>query len=195
MPDLVDATPLLGFYGLFFGPPVRFGEVITLKHRATGAKLHSHRCDYSHPGGSGQQQVTGFNRGNSDDLWKVLGPHPEPLAYGDGKAVVNGDSVRLRHQTTGRYLHSHGGFVSPATRQQEVTAFGEDGRGDDNDNWVVQLRFGDLWRRRSWLRLVHSNTRAALHSHAGHEIATCWEAQQEVTGFSGRDRNDWWSVS
>ena len=67
-----------------------------------------------------------------------------------GTAVRCGDSIRLTHAATMRNLHSHH-FRSPVSRNQEVSAFGSDGEGDDGDVWVVQCAPGHngVWRRGS----------------------------------------------
>jgi dolichyl-phosphate-mannose--protein O-mannosyl transferase len=44
------------------------------------------------------------------------------------------------------------------------------------------------------MRLIHVNTNHALHSHFGYSHPNWTASQQEVTGFSGRDDNDWWSL-
>lgn len=41
-----------------------------------------------------------------------------------------GQTIRLQHLSTGRNLHSHT-FVSPLSRNLEVSAFGERGEGDE----------------------------------------------------------------
>lgn len=41
-----------------------------------------------------------------------------------------GQTIKLTHVNTGRNLHSHH-FQSPLSHNLEVSAFGEDGSGDD----------------------------------------------------------------
>ena len=43
------------------------------------------------------------------------------------------------------------------------------------------------------MRLVHVATGVALHSHRRSDPQLT-AGQQEVTGFDGRDGNDWWTV-
>ena len=107
-----------------------------------------------------------------------------------GRVVRNGDSIRLEHQETRRNLHSHSDVPSPVTGQQEVTAYGTNGVGDDNDTWQVQLSEGRRWRSGVRLRLTHVNTGKALHSHPSEYTPS----QQEVTCFGGRDDNDYWEA-
>ena len=101
----------------------------------------------------------------------------------------------MEHVSTRRNLHSHTGFVSPVTGQQEVSCFGTDGIGDDNDNWRVQVDGGGEWLAGRRVRLIHSGTGVALHSHVDQSSPVFTFGQQEVTGYSGRDFNDWWSAS
>ncbi|MGY4645178.1 MIR domain-containing protein [Cellulomonas sp. URHB0016] len=171
------------------------GTTVKLSHAWTGRTLHSHPAVYTHPGSSGQQQVTTFGGSDDGDLWRLTGPHGSApdAPGGGGNALTDGDVVRLRHVRTGRNLHSHAGFPSPLTGQQEVTAFGTDGVGDHNDDWRVEVDGGGPWLAGSRLRLVHVATGRALHSHHRSD-ARLTSGQDEVTGFDGRDQNDWWTV-
>ena len=170
-----------------------YGNTIKLRHVVTTRTLHSHGHAYGHPGTSGQQQVTAYEYTDDNDLWIVKPGH----SVGDrsGQPVQNGEIVRLQHVATGRNLHSHLGHPSPVTRQQEVTCFGDNGNGDDNDNWRVELTQGSSWQSNSVLRLIHVNSNAALHSHQGFSHPAWTMGQQEVTAYDGRDDNDLWQVS
>lgn len=171
--------------------PVPIGSTAVLRHAATRHRLHSHPFYYGHPGSSGQQQVTAFAGADGNDYWKVMTGHGAPMRRG---VVKDGDVIRLMHVATGRNLHSHGGFPSPVTGQQEVTCFGSSGVGDGNDDWRVEVEGGGQWLSGSRVRLVHVATAAALHSHYGFSHPAWTRGQQEVTGFSARDDNDWWLV-
>ena len=76
-----------------------------------------------------------------------------------------GQKIRLEHLSTHRNLHSHH-FSSPLSSQQEVSAFGEGGRGDTGDVWKVMCE-GDYWTRGDNMMLKHSDTGAYL-SASGH---------------------------
>jgi dolichyl-phosphate-mannose--protein O-mannosyl transferase len=94
---------------------------------------------------------------------------------------------------TGRNLHSHGGFPSPVTHQQEVTCYGNNGIGDANDNWRIEIEGGGTWDSGTRLRLRHVPTNHALHSHLGFSHPDWTAGQQEVTCFAPPgDANDWW---
>eukprot|EP00964_Phaeocystis_antarctica_P099304 scaffold65150_cov67-Phaeocystis_antarctica.AAC.16 len=165
---------------------------IKLQHKGTGCRLHSHGSHY--PGGSKQQQVTGFYGDDDNDWWRIKAAHgaAEPAA---GTHVMDYDVIRLQHCMTGRNLHSHV-ITSPVTKQQEVSAFGagNGGHGDTNCNWRVRLGQDD----HGAIRLHHVNTgRGAdhhyLHSH-GSTLPRWGHGQCEVTVFVGKDRNDLWRV-
>jgi len=182
----------LGSVAVDEGLRLRTGATLRLSHAWTGRSLHSHPAVYTHRGTSGQQQVTTFGGSDDNDLWCLAGPHGTPPNDG-GHVLSNGDVVRVRHVVTGRNLHSHAGFPSPLTGQQEVTAFGTDGVGDTNDDWRVEVDGGGPWLAGSRLRLVHVATGVALHSHHRSDPRLT-SGQDEVTGFGGRDQNDWWTV-
>lgn len=184
-PSMVDAMR---------GRPIKYGDEIRLVHVETGWALHSHEHNYSHEHSSMQQEVTAYLKHDPNDYWIVREQHQGTPR--NGQTVRNYDVIRLMHINTRRNLHSHR-WPSPFNKlhgQQEVTAFGNDGVGDDNDNWQVVMRRGrdnTIWRERDHVRLIHMNTDHALHSH-WHR----WnEDQQEVTAYSGRDENDLWYVS
>ncbi|MBD1909376.1 MULTISPECIES: MIR domain-containing protein [unclassified Leptolyngbya] len=176
------------------GAIATYGNTIKLRHLASARTLHSHEQTYGHPGSSRQQQVTAFEYADDNDLWVIKGPHGQPEDYKRGQVVQHGDIIRLEHVATRRNLHSHGGIPSPVTGQQEVTCYGYNGIGDDNDNWRVELEAGGSLGSNKRLRLIHVNTNHALHSHYGYSHPNWTQGQQEVTGFGGRDDNDWWSL-
>jgi hypothetical protein len=174
------------------GDVVHYGEEVRLRHLYSYRTLHSHDLPYQHRGTSGQQQVTCFAGADANDLFRVKAPHGAAPGLRNGDVVSNGDVIRLEHSTTRRNLHSHAGVPSPVSRQQEVTCFGQDGEGDDNDNW--RLEGPQQWTYGAPMRLIHLNTDQALHSHLGLSDERNTAGQQEVTCFSGRDNNDMWAV-
>ncbi|KAJ5077546.1 hypothetical protein M0811_05645 [Anaeramoeba ignava] len=171
---------------------VCYGDVIKLRHKNTGKRLHSHPLNYNT--GSKQQEVTGFDGNDDNDWWVVHGPHKD----GDrenckkAKAVKPGDIIRLEHLKTGKNLHSHGNFNSPSTNQQEITCYGNLGVGDGNDNWKLEFKETKKlkWKPNMAITLTHVNTGAKLHSHSGQQTKV--SHQQEVTGYKGGDANDDW---
>jgi dolichyl-phosphate-mannose--protein O-mannosyl transferase len=63
--------------------------------------------------------------------------------------------IRLFHVTTRRNLHSHT-YPSPLSNNQEVSAYGEDGVGDEGDRWkVICTTKNDYWLRKDPIRFQH----------------------------------------
>ncbi|MDQ3702859.1 MAG: hypothetical protein M3442_18330, partial [Chloroflexota bacterium] len=178
------------------GTLAAYGSTVKLMHASTGVALHSHAHAYGQAGTSGQQQVTGYAGDDDNDLWRIKGPHGSPASHKAAQPVRHGDVLRLEHVLTQRNLHSDAGHLSPATSQQEVTGFGVRGAGDGNDDWRLEVEGdvagGGAWDSAKRVRLVHAPTGCALHSHAGWAHPQWTLGQQEVTGFAGRDDNDWW---
>ena len=55
-----------------------------------------------------------------------------------------GATVRLEHMKTGKNLHSHN-VKSPISGKQEISAFGDDGFGDEDDNWQLECVDPESW--------------------------------------------------
>jgi hypothetical protein len=53
-----------------------------------------------------------------------------------GSRIRTGATIRIQHLKTGRYLHSHL-HRSPLSNQQEVSAYGEGGKGDTGKVIVI----------------------------------------------------------
>ena len=169
---------------------VRYGIPIKIRHAATGHTLHSHGINYKT--GSYQQEVTCFGSRDDNDWWVVKSSDSANTSI--GVYVPNHSIIRLEHLLTRKNLHSHPGFFSPSSRQGEVTAFGDNGVGDNNDNWKLEIQGenpGEAWRGEHRFRLIHCITNQALHSHHGHKTASL---QQEVTTYGDRDDNDFWMI-
>ncbi|KAJ0068247.1 hypothetical protein NL108_018205 [Boleophthalmus pectinirostris] len=90
---------------------------------------------------------------------------------------------------TGRNLHSHH-FTSPLSNNQEVSAFGERGEGDDLDVWAVQCD-GEHWERDDSVRLRHVGTDVFL-SVTGETYGHPIRGQREVHGMSSPGPHALW---
>ncbi|CAO3565175.1 unnamed protein product [Mortierella alpina] len=124
---------------------VVYGSVVRLQSESQSQSfLHSFYKLI--PGGSGQQQVGGYEYPDLNTHWIVIladldkdepEEMPSRLQY-----LKNGDSLRLRHVSTRRCLHAHdvrtqGG--PQAKNLHEVSAYGGVGfDGDANDWWQVE---------------------------------------------------------
>lgn len=116
-----------------------YGDIVKIKHVLTNTHLHSHAINYGHPNSSGQQQVTAFGGADDNDFWVIKAGHGMNSRSG---SINHGDVIRLEHYLTRRNLHSHAGIPSPVSGQQEVTCFGDNGNGDSNDNWRIEIEGG-----------------------------------------------------
>lgn len=176
-------------------PFVVYGSGICLQHLETKRNLNTERGfeGVSHFSASDQQQVSTVSNVTTSTTWVVKGPHKQGERYNFTPKMIirNGDIIRLEHYNTQKNLHSHTGHRSAATKQQEVTCYGQDGVGDGNDDWRVEVIGGDqVWAISSTVRLIHVNTKCALHSH-NHNLD---KNNNEVTCYQKRDANDMWVV-
>lgn len=120
---------------------VGLGSKITIKHANTnGGYLHSHSHFY--PAGSKQQQITLYPHLDSNNNWII--EHYDNTTYPTDKYIplTNNMKIRLRHQISGRRLHSHDekAPVSERDWQKEASCYGFDGfPGDANDDFVVEI--------------------------------------------------------
>ena len=96
------------------------------------------------------------------------------------------------HLSTKRNLHSHH-FQSPLSNNQEVSAYGENGEGDEGDNWTVECD-GELWRRDAAMRLKHKQTDMYLHL-TGDQYGRPISGQLEVSGFAYPNKQNSWRVA
>lgn len=167
---------------------------IRLQHSATGLFLASVPKPYIHKGSSFQQIVGATLAQNPDTVWLVKGSNAATSHDLEGKPVLEGATIRLEHLETRRNLHSHS-IPSPLTGQQEVTAFGTNGLGDENDDWILDLRGETFWKPQMVICLKHKLTGINLHSHGGFVHAVATAGLQEVTACPGNDSNDYWICS
>jgi hypothetical protein len=83
-----------------------------------------------------------------------------------GQPIKCGSKVRLEHMGTSRNLHSHS-FESPVSKRQEVSCFGEQGDGDEGDNWIIECQGklnGDLIDGKTSFYLKHFNSAHYLYT-------------------------------
>jgi dolichyl-phosphate-mannose--protein O-mannosyl transferase len=121
-------------------------------------------------------QVFAHKWSPKDKDWWIVMPALESFSQ-PGEIIRYGTVIRLKHVKTRANLHSHPGFGSPSTGQQEVTAFGTNDReSDENDGETFILH--------------HVVTKHTLHSHdikLKHH-----DSHNEITAFDGKDENDKW---
>lgn len=102
------------------GVVIMCGDIVSLKHIATNAFLHSHK--FASPL-SDQQEVSGFNGHDTGDDWKVV------CVDQDAKKTWKREkNIKLQHVDTGSYLASNAKhvFPHPISGQLEVFATNSD---------------------------------------------------------------------
>uniref|UniRef100_A0A7S1BUQ8 MIR domain-containing protein n=2 Tax=Corethron hystrix TaxID=216773 RepID=A0A7S1BUQ8_9STRA len=140
--------------------PLTFGSAIRVSHAASGGyELETGAINFG--SGSGQQAVTFTPRGEGA-LWLIKGPYGEPTISSGSAPVECGAQIRLEHLSSKKNLHTHN-FRSPLTGNQEVSAYGEDGEGDANDNWYV-LCDGKYWVKGAHFTLKNVVTKQYLQA-------------------------------
>ncbi|ORX69065.1 hypothetical protein DL89DRAFT_224319, partial [Linderina pennispora] len=114
-------------------------------------------------------------------------------------AIKFGTVISLKHNMTGRYLHSDRSHSTHSGSNQQLV-FGFRWSQDENDWWQVLPANGDSPNPGehvtfgSRIRLRHVETRAHLHSHPWTDQAS---GQNEITAFGDTnysDENDIWIV-
>jgi len=128
---------------------VAYGSRVTLRNsKYSSGLLHSHPHNY--PKGSKQQQITTYLHEDDNNNWIVhrtyetsgsSDPH-DPFFEQDDyvpQLLKDGDIVRMYHESTKRYLHSHT-IPSPLSAGEfEVSAYGSVEHQDPNDLWIVEV--------------------------------------------------------
>lgn len=120
------------------------GSSIRLRNQGSQYFLHSSHITFGQ--GSGQQVVTCHKSGKEvGDLWTVkeadqtsAGVNAKSNMCEVGEPVRCGDIIRLEHVETQKNLHSHSQFESAISKSKEVTGYGDDGEGDEADNWLLE---------------------------------------------------------
>ncbi|KAH9490335.1 hypothetical protein Btru_034988 [Bulinus truncatus] len=186
-------------YNVSMPQHIAFGSEITLKQRRTGgAYLHSHFHLYPEELPPKQQQVTTYSHKDDNNRWKIkpadreIGPN-EPLVY-----VQSGDLVRLEHVLTRRNLHSHKEPAPLSRHHYQVSGYGQNGTGDANDIWIVDVEGGSQGDKiqtvRSKIRFIHYHVRCLLHSHDKKLPKWGWEQLEVTCQPNLRDPTSLWSV-
>lgn len=115
---------------------IQYGNHVCLKHNMTGRYLTAQDGNVYEEGSGQQKAYCGDWETSEESTFIVIpriGEDIEP-----GTEVKFGEVIRLKHLPTRLNLHSHDGFQSPITAQQEVTCYGDDYTADENDEWVLE---------------------------------------------------------
>ena len=131
----IDGNPL---ERLVTPPIVNYGSRVSLKsaHNMPCGYLHSHQELYPEGVGAHQQMVSSYVHRDENNFFTVK---PNNTLEGENSPVRSGDLVILEHWATGRNLHSHKIPSVMAKTHFQVTGYGEDGVGDENDLWRVEV--------------------------------------------------------
>ncbi|GBM93855.1 Protein O-mannosyl-transferase 2 [Araneus ventricosus] len=179
-----------------------YGAIVSLKnYRTGGGYLHSHWHLYPEDIGARQQQVTAYSHKDENNKWMIkkfdsehdLSSNNTPV-----ELVMNGDLIRLEHVVTRRNLHSHKEVAPITKRHQQVTCYGENGIGDANDVWKIEIigedRRTPISTVTSKFRLIHYLTGCALHSHSKQLPKWGYEQMEITCNPNLRDSNNFWNV-
>ncbi|VDM53524.1 unnamed protein product [Angiostrongylus costaricensis] len=186
---------------------VTCGTVLKLSNAYEGSRIHSHDIKYG--SGSGQQSVTAVT--SSDDVnshWQV---YPQgyfllifyqfvfkpsiPLSAlegscGRGDPIKCGGKLRLKHLTTGCFLHTHH-FQAPLSRHnQEVSCFGSGAQSDSGDDWQL-ICDSEEWMESEAVRFKHVDTGVYL-ALSGQQFGRPIHGQREVVGTDGLTNTGKW---
>eukprot|EP00586_Coscinodiscus_wailesii_P012203 CAMPEP_0172500640 /NCGR_PEP_ID=MMETSP1066-20121228/141205_1 /TAXON_ID=671091 /ORGANISM="Coscinodiscus wailesii, Strain CCMP2513" /LENGTH=212 /DNA_ID=CAMNT_0013274977 /DNA_START=119 /DNA_END=757 /DNA_ORIENTATION=+ len=137
------------------------GSAIKLTHVQSGDKFFLDSSQISTPHGSGQQMVTLKPKNNDhSSLWLIREASGTSESCVAASPVKCGSIIRLTHLETNKNLHSHS-YKSALASKQEVTCYGENGEGDESDNWEV-ICSGRYWVKNAEVALRHVETRKVL---------------------------------
>ncbi|KAI8914992.1 MIR motif-containing protein [Powellomyces hirtus] len=166
---------------------VSCASAVKLAHKRMGCRLHSLGITYGT--GSGQQAITCLPAADDPGSYFIVRG-----AYGTpdcprGKPIPCDSIIRLFHQGTKKHLHSHAAHKSPLSKNQEVSAYDHQDKGDD---WklVCDQRSDKFWTRESPVKLQHVETGKYLGATAGNTYQIKPPGQIEVyaSGSSGADQ-------
>ena len=120
----------------------------------------------------------GSSSPDSNTLWLIHDSDREGQPCETGKPIKCGDLIRLEHSKTGKNLHSGHAFKAPLSDFQEVSGFGVDGEGDEDDDWQIVCNeipalgtvnnFGDKIMGEDFFHFKHVNTGCMLISNQEH---------------------------
>uniref|UniRef100_A0A182XAH3 Protein O-mannosyl-transferase 2 n=1 Tax=Anopheles quadriannulatus TaxID=34691 RepID=A0A182XAH3_ANOQN len=184
-------------YNVSMPRQVAYGAVVTLKnHKTGGGYLHSHNHLYPKGFGARQQQVTTYSHKDENNRW-LIKPYDKQTVE-NVTLIRHGDLVRLEHVQTRRNLHSHREQGPVTKKHLQVTCYGEEGQGDTNDVWMVQIVGGKAGQAvetvTSRLTFYHYIERCVLTT-TNKQLPKWGFEQQEVTCNPNiRDKAAQWNV-
>ncbi|KAJ2332596.1 hypothetical protein GGI00_002717, partial [Coemansia sp. RSA 2681] len=171
-------TTLRGGLDIATDRDVYYGSEVRLRSsNANSGYLHSHAHNWQHDKGSGQQQITIYGHADENNLWVVEPAFNTTVDSSQGPvAVKSGETLRLRHKITGKFLHSHDKRPALTSDDQkfELSGYGFPGfAGDTNDDFRLEILQGDKGQAGSAervqaiysrFRLSHRNLQCAVYN-------------------------------
>ena len=183
-----------------------YGAVVTLKNaRVGGGYLHSHYHLYPEGVGAKQQQVTAYAHKDENNKFLIKKWNEDfPLLYSeewnkaDIELIKHGDLIRLEHIMTRRNIHSHQQPAPLSKKQFQVTGYGENGTGDANDVWRIEVvggKEGDSVQTvTSKIKFQHYFMKCVLTC-GGKQLPKWGYEQQEIScNPTTRDPNAMWNI-
>ncbi|KAI9312190.1 Dolichyl-phosphate-mannose-protein mannosyltransferase-domain-containing protein [Dichotomocladium elegans] len=180
---------------------IAYGSQVTIKNQGFGSGLlHSHIQTY--PEGSRQQQITIYHHADTNNDWLIHGLDIDEQA--EPRFVQDGDTVRLFHKLTKKYLYSQQIPGPITTNHLEVSARRSDNDTLSGSHWTIELvdddaSNGDPKRIRalsSRFRLRHNELGCLLRSEAV-QLPQWGFKQGEITcdpESKSTDPRNWWNV-
>lgn len=155
---------------------INYYDTLTLKHKDTGALLHSHEARYPLRYEDGRissqgQQVTSYNHPDPNNEWQILPAVDFPEDSRTGHPVYAGSTIRLRHVGTDSYLLTHDVASPFFPTNQEFTTVTPDLAVEEKYNFtlfdlkMVSNKGGILKTKMGVFKLTHVPTRVAMWTH------------------------------
>lgn len=179
---------------------VAYGAVLTFKSQRTGGGyLHSHWHLYPEGVGARQQQVTTYSHKDDNNKWLIKRYNATTkISKSEVEFVLHGDLIRLEHVPTRRNLHGHKEPAPVTKKHYQVTCYGENGTGDANDIWKIEVVGGKDGDRiltvTSKLKLTHILANCALHTHTKQLPKWAYEQMEVSCNPNLRDMSNLWNV-
>lgn len=185
---------------------VYYNDLITIKHKVTGALLHSHEARYPLRYEDGRissqgQQVTGYSYPDDNNWWQILPKENVEIPEGEIRKVGKRDTIRLRHVATNTMLYTHD-VASPwyPTNEEFTTLPMEEALGDKYSGTLFNLNpvlsnSDVLQTKSSYFKLVHVDTVVGMFCQATKKLPDWGFNQFEVNGAKNlKDPGVTWTV-
>ncbi|RLV88073.1 Dolichyl-phosphate-mannose--protein mannosyltransferase 4 [Meyerozyma sp. JA9] len=176
---------------------VNYHDVVSIKHKDTGALLHSHLADYPlrYEDGrisSNTQQVTCVVDGEAavdiNSQWEII----PTTDVKQGQAVYTNDVIRLKHVGTGGYLLTHD-VASPlrSTNEEFTITYDDEKYSQAYNESLFRLRHSTANSKNKRklvktkavpLKVIHVDTVVAMWTHDDEVLPEWGFGHQEVSG-------------